>query len=91
MTLEELLKDEAASTKNMEDYFKTVGIEHINRKNLDKIISKFGVVVFKMYCLSEVYKIVLERETSMRMHTWTYVIGTMTILYTITTILMYFK
>lgn len=91
MTLEELLKDQTASTNNMEDYFKTVGIENINRKNLDKIIQKFGVVVFKMYCFSEVYKIILDRETSKRMHTWTYVIGIMTILYTLLTLLIYFK
>lgn len=91
MTLEELLKEETATPQNFEDYFKTVGMKHINRYNLDIIIDKFGVVVFKMYCFSEVYKLVLERETSKRMHTWTYVIGIMTIVYTFLTVLMLIK
>lgn len=91
MTLEQLLEDETTTTKNLEAYFKTVGINNLDRKKLDKIINKFGVVVFKMYCFSEVYKIVLERETSRRMHTWTYVIGIMTIIYTGVTILMLLK
>ncbi|MDD2371533.1 MAG: hypothetical protein PHQ32_05975 [Firmicutes bacterium] len=91
MTLEDLLNEEDATPTNFENYFKTVGIKHINRENLDMIIDKFGVVVFKMYCFSEVYKLVLERETSKRMHTWTYVIGIMTIVYTVLTILMFLK
>ena len=88
MTLEQLLRDETATIKNLEAYFKTVGIEKLDRRTLDKIIKRFGVVVFKLYCFSEVYKIVLDRETSRRMHAWTYVIGVMTIIYTVATILM---
>ncbi len=91
MTLGELLKEENATPNNFENYFKTVGIKHINRENLDMIIDKFGVVVFRMYCFSEVYKLVLERETSKRMHIWTYVIVIMTIVYTVLTILMFIK
>lgn len=91
MILEKLLEDEQATTENLEEYFKTVGISNIDRKTLDKIIERFGVVVFKMYCFSEVYKIVLDRETSRRMHTWTYVIGVMTIIYTVLTLLMFLK
>lgn len=47
MTLEQLLEDETTTTKNLEAYFKTVGINNLDRKKLDKIINKFGVVVFK--------------------------------------------
>ena len=79
MTLEELLNHEASSIEDMEKYFKTRGLNHVKREDLDRIIDKFGLVVFKLNCFSEVYKVVLERETSKRMHTWTYIIGIMTI------------
>ena len=91
MTLTELLSHKDSSIEDMEKYFKTVGLNHVNRYDLDRIIDKFGLVVFKLNCFSEVYKVVLERETSKRMHTWTYIIGIMTILYTIMTFLMFFK
>jgi uncharacterized membrane protein len=88
MTFDELLSSGSASIEDMEHYFKTIGINHVSRKQLDKIIGKFGLVVFKMNCFSEVYKIVLERESSRRMHTWTFVIGVMTVLYTAMTLIM---
>ncbi len=91
MTLEELLNHEASSIEDMEKYFKTVGLNHIDRRELDRIIDKFGLVVFKMNCFSEVYKIVLERETSRRMHNWTFIIGVMTVLYTVMTFIMLMK
>lgn len=91
MTLEELLSHETSSIEDMEKYFKTVGLNHVRRFDLDRIIGKFGLVVFKLNCFSEVYKVVLERETSKRMHTWTYIIGIMTILYTVMTFIMLFK
>lgn len=91
MTLAELLSHEASSIEDMEKYFKTVGLNHVKRSDLDRIIDKFGLVVFKLNCFSEVYKVVLERETSKRMHTWTYIIGIMTILYTVMTFIMLFK
>ncbi len=91
MTLEELLNHEESSTEDMEKYFATVGLTHVKKKDLDMIIEKFGLVIFKLYCFSEVYKIVLENETSSTMHRWTYIIGTMTILYTIMTFIMLFK
>ena len=34
MTLEQLLEDETTTTKNLEAYFKTVGINNLDRKNL---------------------------------------------------------
>jgi hypothetical protein len=91
MTLDELLNREDSSTEDLEQYFRTVGLNHVKRKELDKIIDRFGLVVFKLYCFSEVYKIVLERETSRRMHTWTIIIGIMTVIYTVMTFLLYFK
>jgi hypothetical protein len=91
MTLAELLSYEASSIEDMEKYFKTVGLNHVKREDLDRIIDKFGLVVFKLNCFSEVYKVVLERETSKRMHMWIYIIGVMTILYTIMTFIMLFK
>jgi hypothetical protein len=91
MTLEELLNHETSNLECMEEYFKTVGINHVNRTDLDRIIEKYGLIVFKMNCFSEVYKIVLERETSRRMHNWTLIIGIATILYTIMTFLMLMK
>lgn len=91
MTLDELLKREDSSTEDLEEYFKTVGLNHVTRRELDQIIDRFGLVVFKLYCFSEVYKIVLERETSTRMHAWTTVIGVMTVIYTVMTFLMFFK
>lgn len=91
MTLEQLLSHKESSTENMEKYFATVGLTHVKKKDLDMIIEKFGLVIFKLYCFSEVYKIVLENETSRSMHRWTYIIGTMTILYTIMTFIMLIK
>lgn len=91
MTLNELLNKESSTIDDMEHYFKTIGINHVKREYLDKIIEKFGLVVFKMMCFSEVYKIVLERETSRRMHSWTIVIGVMTVLYTLMTLVMLIK
>jgi hypothetical protein len=90
MTLDELLNREDSSTEDLEQYFRTVGLNHVKRKELDKIIDRFGLVVFKLYCFSEVYKIVLERETSRRMHMWTIIIGIMTVIYTVMTFLLYF-
>ena len=91
MTLDELLNREDSSTEDLEQYFRTVGLNHVKRKELDKIIDRFGLVVFKLYCFSEVYKIVLERETSRRMHTWTIIIGIMTVIYTVMTFLTFFR
>lgn len=91
MTLAELLNSEDTELECMQQYFKTVGLKHVKRKDLDKIIEKYGLVVFKMSCFSEVYKIIIERETSKRMHYWTLVIGIMTIVYTIITFLMLIK
>ncbi len=91
MELHELLSNKTYSVESMEDYFKTVGLNHITSKDLDKIIDHFGLVVFKLYCFSEVYKIVLERKTSRRMHTWTFIIGIATIIYTVMTFLMLIK
>ena len=88
MTLEELLKGDSSSYENMEKYFSTVGISHVTKKDLDKIIDKFGLVVFKLSCFSEVYKVVLESATSRIMQRWTYIIGIMTILYTVMTFIM---
>lgn len=88
MTLDELLNLESSTIECMEHYFKTIGINHVKRKDLDKIIEKFGLVVFKMSCFSEVYKITLERETSKRMHAWTLVIGVTTVIYTAMTLIM---
>ena len=88
MTLEELLDNDEARIDDMEKYFATVGLKHVNKKNLDQIIEKFGLVVFKLYCFSEVYKIVLENETSKNMRRWTYLIGVMTVLYTLLTLIM---
>jgi len=88
MTLEELLDHDEARIDDMEKYFATVGLKHVNKKNLDQIIEKFGLVVFKLYCFSEVYKIVLENETSKNMRRWTYLIGVMTVLYTLLTLIM---
>lgn len=91
MTLEELLNHDEASIDDMEKYFATVGLKHVDKKNLDQIIEKFGLVVFKLYCFSEVYKIVLENETSKNMRRWTYLIGVMTVLYTVLTLIMLLK
>ncbi|HEY5562886.1 MAG TPA: hypothetical protein VIK72_14220 [Clostridiaceae bacterium] len=55
MTLEELLSHEESSTKNMGKYFATVGLTHVKKKDLDRIIERFGLVIFKLYCFSEVY------------------------------------
>lgn len=91
MTLDELLNLEEYGPEDLEKYFSSVGLAHVRKKDLDKIINKFGLVIFKLYCFSEVYKIILENETSRTMHKWTYVIGIMTILYTIMTFLMLIK
>jgi hypothetical protein len=91
MTLDELLHREDSSTEDLEQYFRTVGLNHVTRRELDRIIDRFGLVVFKLYCFSEVYKIILERETSRRMQAWTIVIGIMTVLYTVMTFLTFFK
>lgn len=91
MTLEDLLNKESSTIDDMEHYFKTIGINNVKRKNLDQIIDKFGLVVFKLSCFSEVYKVALERETSRRMHSWTIVIGVMTVLYTLMTLVMLIK
>jgi len=91
MTLEELLNREDSSTDDLEYYFRTVGLNHVTRRELDKIIDRFGLVISKLFCFSEVYKIVLERETSRRMHAWTTVIGIMTAIYTVMTFVIYFK
>lgn len=91
MTLEELLSYEESSTENMKKYFSTVGLTHVKKKDLDRIVEKFGLVIFKLYCFSEVYKIILENETSRTMHVWTFIIGIMTILYTVMTFIMLFK
>jgi len=91
MTIEELLSHEETNTEDMEKYFATVGLTHVKKKDLDRIIERFGLIVFKLYCFSEVYKIVLESETSRAMQRWTYIIGIMTILYTIMTFIMLFK
>ena len=91
MSLDELLSRNDTTTDDLEQYFKTVGLNHVKRKSLDRIIDRFGLVVFKLYCFSEVYKIILERETSRRMHLWTIVIGVMTVLYTTITFIMLFK
>lgn len=91
MTLDELLLRNETTTDDLEQYFKSVGLNHVKRRELDKIIEHFGLVVFKLYCFSEVYKIVLERETSRRMHLWTTLIGVTTVLYTFITFLMFFK
>ena len=88
MTLDELINREASTIEDMELYLKTIGINHVRRRELDKIIDKFGLVVFKLSCFSEVYKVALERETSKRMHAWTLVIGVMTVLYTLMTLFM---
>ena len=91
MTSKELLEDNNTSIDNMQSYFKTVGLGHVNRKDLDKIIDKFGLTIFGLSCFSEVYKVVLERETSSTMRLWTYIIGTATIVYTIMTFIMLLK
>jgi len=91
MTLDELLSHETSSIEEMEKYFSTVGINNLKKKDLDKIIDKFGLVVFKLYCFSEVYKIIMENETSKMMKMWTYIIGIMTILYTVMTFIMLLK
>lgn len=91
MTLEELLIRESSNYDDMEKYFKTVGIDHVTKKDLDKIINKFGLIVFKLSCFSEVYKVVAENETSKTMRLWTYIIGIMTILYTLMTFMMLLK
>lgn len=91
MTLEELLKHDEARIDDMEKYFATVGLKHVNKKDLNRIIEKFGLIVFKLYCFSEVYKIVQENETSKNMRRWTYLIGIMTILYTVLTFIMLFR
>lgn len=91
MTLDELLSHKTSNLEDMEKYFSTVGINHVKRKDLDKIIDKFGLVVFKLNCFSEVYKVITENETSKTMRRWTYIIGTMTILYTVMTFIMLLK
>jgi len=91
MLLEELLSKEKVEVPDLENYFATVGLNNVKKKDLDRIIEKFGLVIFKLYCFSEVYKVVLENETSHRMHIWTLIIGIMTILYTIMTFLMLIK
>jgi hypothetical protein len=91
MILEELLSKNEASSADLESYFSTVGLNNVTKRDLEKIINKFGLVIFKLYCFSEVYKIVLENETSRTMHRWTFVIGIMTVLYTIMTFLMLIK
>jgi hypothetical protein len=91
MTLDELLNHDEASIDDMEKYFASVGLRNVKKKDLDQIIERFGPVVFKLYCFSEVYKIVLENETSRNMHRWTYIIGVMTVLYTFLTFLMLFR
>lgn len=91
MSIEELLRLEEYTSEDLERYFSSIGLNHVKKKDLDKTIEKFGISVFKLYCFSEVYKIVSERETSQIMHTWTYIIGIMTILYTLMTFIMLFK
>jgi hypothetical protein len=91
MTLRELLDDEDTSIENMQSYFKTVGFGHVNRKDLDRIIDRIGLTIFGLTCFSEVYKVVLERETSSTMRFWTYIIGTATIVYTVMTFMMLLK
>lgn len=91
MSLDELLNLKEYGPEDLEKYFSSVGLNHVRKRDLDKIIDKFGLVIFKLYCFSEVYKIVLENETSSIMHKWTYIIGVMTILYTIMTFIMLLK
>jgi hypothetical protein len=91
MTLKELLEDENTTIENMQSYFKSVGLSHVNRRDLDKIIDRFGLTIFGLTCFSEVYKVVLERETSSTMRLWTYIIGTATIIYTLMTFIMLLK
>lgn len=91
MTLDELLSRKTSGPEDMTKYFSTVGINHVKKKDLDRIIDKFGLVVFKLNCFSEVYKVITENETSKTMRMWTYIIGVMTILYTIMTFIMLLK
>jgi len=57
VTLEELLKGDRSSYENMEKYFSTIGISHVKKKDLDKIIDRFGLVVFKLSCFSETWRL----------------------------------
>jgi len=91
MSLQDLLDSQESCIEDMEKYFGTVGLNNIKKKELDLIIDKFGLVVFKMNCFSTVYNVVLENETSKIMHMLTYVIAIMTIIYTILTFIMVFK
>ncbi len=91
MTLEELLCCQVTTIEDLEKYFAAVGINHVKKKDLDRIIEKFGMVVFKLNCFSQVYQVISERETARVMHNWTLVIGVMTILYTVMTFLMLIK
>ena len=91
LTLKELLGDNNTTIDNMQSYFKTVGPGYVNRKDLDKIIDKFGLTIFGLSCFSEVYKVVLERETSSTVRFWTYIIGATTIVYTVINFIMLLK
>ena len=91
MLLNEIISQENAKMDDLAQYFKTVDMSHVTHRELDKITNRFGLVVFKLQCFSEVYKIVIERETSKRFQKWTIAVGVMTILYTIMTFLLFFK
>lgn len=47
MTLEQLLEDETTTTKNLEAYFKTVGINNLDRKNLIKLLVNLELLFLK--------------------------------------------
>jgi hypothetical protein len=42
MTLQKLLRDENTNVENVQNYFKTLGLGYVNRKDLDKIIDRSG-------------------------------------------------
>lgn len=81
MNIEELLccdLQQLASREGFEKYIKDIGLIKVRKKDLDKIVNKFGVIVFGISGFSEVYQLITSDDTNRTMKRWTIAIGIMT-------------
>lgn len=91
MNLEELInKDIKLCQFNNEfkEYVKSCGLSKIKKRDLDKIIERFGVTVFHAIEFSQVYNLIATDETNRVMQVWTRTIGYLTIAIALMTLIM---
>ncbi len=64
MTLDELLKinPDILTLQNLNDFFDKQDISKFSKKDLDKIIKRFGVKVFMMPVFPQVYNLIATRS-----------------------------